>query len=80
MPAPAAPSILDGLPLSAGQRGRLQRLLDLIWAQTPTREPDAISAQAEAAFRLTVGKRGGVWFDRPALRLANGAGPVLRLK
>lgn len=80
MPAPAAPSTLDGMPLSAGQQARFQRILTLLWQEAPTRDPEAIAAQGERAFRLTVGKRAGAWFDKTSIRLGGGAGPVLRLK
>lgn len=80
MPAPVAPATLDGLPLAPEQQARFQRLLTLLWQEAPTREADGLLAQGERAFRLTLGKRAGAWYDKRRVRLGGGIGPVLTLR
>jgi hypothetical protein len=80
MSAPRAPDRVDGAPLTDGQRARLQRLVDLIYRDGPDRDPAAIVEHAAAAFRLTARLRGGAWEDVSQVRLADGRGPILRLR
>ena len=74
---PETPSSLEGVQLSAGQKKRLETLINDISTVNPGRRARANLAQAVSAFRMTVRRGRGRWVDLPHFRINGGRGPVV---
>lgn len=76
-PKPEAPRTLDGHRLPDDLRDRLQALIDILYADEPTRDPDSILRQAISAFRQTAKVARGRWILLRVATLDGGAGPAI---
>ena len=71
------PNQIAGANLDSGQRRRLIKLLGIIQAANPLRDPSLNLSQAIKGFKMTAKKVGARWVDKPYFRLNNGQGALV---
>lgn len=71
------PRQIAGATLDVGQRRRLVKLVNIIQAANPLRDPSLNLSQAIKGFKMTAKKVGARWVDKPFFRLNNGKGALV---